>query len=276
MAEGQAGKQPLVLLLHGFPEFSFSWRDQIQGLAQAGYFVVAPDLRGYGQSDRPIGRSQYRLEELQSDVHEMVRALGYSSCVLVGHDWGAAIAWAAVDDRPELYQRLVILNGPHPGAFVREFFTNPRQLLRSWYMLFFQLPWLPEFLIRRNHYETIRWMFSSMTTQRQRFSPEVLNRFVDNASQPGALSAMIHYYRNILRPSLLLRKWKSPPMPIKVIWGERDAALGVELLDGLKSYFPKAMIQVHRIPGASHWVQQDTPDEVNRVMLEFIQDKPLN
>ena len=261
------GKPRLLLFLHGFPEFSYSWRRQLTAFEED-WCVVAPDLRGYGLSDKPAGVSEYAIGKLEDDVYALVKALGYERCTLVGHDWGGAIAWSAVDRRPELFDQLVILNMPHPRLLQEAFARNRRQLLRSWYIFFFQLPRLPEALISRRNYAFIRRAFLGMTTRRSEFPREVLDLYAENASRPGALTAMVNYYRAAVSRKNFARKWRRLELPVQVIWGERDLALGSELLEGTSRFV--ADLRIHRIPDASHWVQQDAPDEVNRVMREFL------
>lgn len=260
-------KNPLILLLHGFPEFSFSWRYQIEELAQT-HFVVAPDLRGYGKTDKPQGRASYQMPHLEDDIYGLIQALGYKSCVLIGHDWGGGVAWAAVDRSPELFEKLVVMNCPHPARFTHALLFNVRQVFRSWYMFFFQLPVLPELWLKRDRYANIKRAFRGMTARPEAFPKEVLEAYAQNAAQPGALTAMLNYYRAMFSIANLLRKWKQIPVPTLILWGEQDQALGVELLAGTERYFPNLVIR--KIPNASHWVQQDAPEEVNARLKGFL------
>jgi pimeloyl-ACP methyl ester carboxylesterase len=173
-----------------------------------------------------------------------------------------------VDRRPDLFERLVVLNMPHPRLLLEAFYGNLRQLARSWYIFFFQLPWLPEKLIARRNHAFIKRAFLGMTTRRDRFPPEVLDAYVLNAARPGALTAMVNYYRAAMSIRNFRRSWRRLEVPVQIIWGMKDLALGAELLQGTARFAPKA--KIHRIAKASHWVQQDAVEEVNQVIREFL------
>jgi pimeloyl-ACP methyl ester carboxylesterase len=217
----------LALCLHGFPESSFSWRYQMPLLARLGYLVWAPDLRGYGRSSRPQGIEAYMLRELQEDVASLIEAAGAKQVVLIGHDWGALIAWYyAMFGLPPI-SKLIIMNVPHPALAERGLRTW-RQLLKSWYIFFFQLPKVPEWALARNGYEAIGRAFRGMAVDKSRFPDEVLRVYQDAAAQPGALTAMLNYYRALIRgrSSYRLRGTPRIDTPTLMIWGEADAALG--------------------------------------------------
>jgi len=260
-----------VLLLHGFPEFWYSWRHQLRALAQAGYRAIAPDLRGYNLSDKPSGVANYQTRILMSDVVALVAALGYTTVDLVGHDWGGAIAWAvaASSEHRQVIRSLAILNAPHPAAFVRRMSLS--QLRRSWYMLFFQIPSLPEHLIRKDGFALLRRMLSR-SAQPGTFSAPDLDRFVEAMSQPGALTCAMNYYRAMLRQNLVaeLRRLSTIPasLPVLLVWGERDVALGKELTYDLHKFVDN--LRIEYVPDAGHWVQQESPETVNRALLQFL------
>jgi pimeloyl-ACP methyl ester carboxylesterase len=260
----EAGKGPLVVLLHGFPEFWYSWRHQIEPLAAAGYRVVAPDMRGYNRSSRPRGWRMYDLQLLASDIAGLVRALGEESCFLAGHDWGAAVAYGVAMYEPGVVKRLAILNVPHPVRML-EGFRTLKQLRKSWYMFFFQIPALPEYLIARDDYSFAK---RSLRADSKAFKEEDLDRYVEAWSQPGALTGMINYYRAALRRSPKSMSAQLKPIECKtlVIWGMKDRHLGSELADPPRKWVPQ--VRLERIEDATHWVQHDAPERVNELLIE--------
>jgi len=264
----EQGSGPLVVLLHGFPEFWYSWRKQIPALAEH-FCMVAPDQRGYNLTGKPAGVGAYKMENLTADVAALIRHLGKREAVIAGHDWGGGVAWSFAMAYPEMTRRLVVLNCPHPAAMAREL-RHPRQLLRSWYIFFFQLPFWPEFFIRQGHYAAIERAFRGMAVAKETFSDDDIRAYKEAMAQPGALTAAINWYRAAFRagPGAIAR----PPVirtPTLLIWGENDTALGKELTYGLDAWVPDLTIKY--LPNTSHWVQQERPDQVNRYMLEFLQ-----
>jgi epoxide hydrolase 4 len=262
----EAGTGPLLVLLHGFPEFWYSWRRQIPALAAAGFHVVAPDMRGYNLSDKPVGWRAYDLEELAGDIAGLIRHFGDEPANVAGHDWGAVVAYGVAMNHPELVRRLAILNVPHPERMLQGFRTL-RQLRKSWYMFFFQIPGLPEALVRRDGFAFAKR--SLRADSPQSFSDADLERYVEAWSQPGALTGMIDYYRAALRqsPGSALRRLRPIPAPTLVIWGERDRHLGAELAEPLPQWVPD--LRVERLPNATHWVQHEEPERVNALLAEF-------
>jgi pimeloyl-ACP methyl ester carboxylesterase len=273
----EAGEGPLVVLLHGFPEFWYSWRHQIPALARAGYHVVAPDMRGYNLSDKPQGWRAYDTGLLADDIAGLVRSFGTrtgtseQSAYVVGHDWGAAVAYAVAMGHPEVVRRLAILNVPHPTRML-EGFRTLKQLRKSWYMFFFQVPRLPEHLIARDDFSFAKR--SLRADSKDAFSDEDLERYVEAWSQPGALTGMINYYRAALRrsPGKALARMKPIEAQTLVIWGMRDRHLGSELAEPASEWVPN--VRVERIPDATHWVQHDAPERVNELLLDFFDDAP--
>ena len=259
---GPADGKP-VILLHGFPEFWWSWRYQILPLAAAGFRVIAPDMRGYNTSDKPTGVRAYRIGNLVSDIGGLVRALGYEKTHLVAHDWGGVVGWAVAAKRPELVDRLVIMNAPHPALLVREL-RNWSQLKKSWYVFAFQLPWLPENRIQKTN--TLTRSFRGWSRRREHFDDDAIARYADAVRQPGAATAMVNYYRAGFRalPERLA------PIRAKtlLVWGMQDRALGPNLLVGLEPHVVD--LRIERIAEASHWVAQDAPEKVNALLLEFL------
>ena len=256
-----------MLMLHGFPEFWYSWRHQIEEFA-ADYHVVAIDLRGYNDSDKPESQSAYKMSELIEDVRGVITDLGYEDCILVAHDWGGAIAWNFAYAYPNMIEKLIVMNIPHPAKFA-EGLKTPQQLQKSWYIFAFQLPWLPELLFQANDYQAIKEAFTGMAIDKTAFSPADLQAYRDAAAKPGALTAMINYYRGIFG-SLFDRpqEWGILDIPTLTIWGEADTAFGKELTYGTDAYVRDW--QIKYIPNCSHWVQQEQPALVNTYMREFL------
>jgi pimeloyl-ACP methyl ester carboxylesterase len=263
----EAGEGPLVVLLHGFPEFWYSWRHQIGPLAQAGFHVVAPDMRGYDLSDKPHGWHAYDSSLLAGDIAGLIRSFGEQDAYVVGHDWGAAVAYAVAMAHPDVVRRLAILNVPHPTRML-EGFRTLRQLRKSWYMFFFQIPRLPEYLIGRDDFSFAKR--SLRADSKDAFSDEDLERYVEAWSQPGALTGMINYYRAALRrsPRGALAQMQPIKAPTMVIWGMRDRHLGSELAEPPPELVPD--VRMERIAEATHWVQHDAPARVNELLLDFL------
>ena len=262
------GEGPPVLLLHGFPEFWFSWRHQMDALAAAGFQAIAPDLRGYNLSDKPRGVAAYRAPALEGDLLGLLRALGHTRAHVVGHDWGGALAWSFAAHHPEAVDHLAVLNAPHPDRMLRAFFTWA-QLRRSWYMFFFQLPLLPERMTRDPSF--MRRAFRGWAVNKARFPDADIARFEAAYAQPGAATAAVNWYRAMLRHPLDMLRLPRIDRPTLLLWGEQDRALGAELTEGLEAHVSD--LRVQRIPNASHWVQQDAPDEVNAALLEFLKPR---
>jgi pimeloyl-ACP methyl ester carboxylesterase len=259
----EAGDGPLIVLLHGFPEFWFSWRLQIAPLAAAGFRVVAPDMRGYNLSSRPSGVDAYSADRLAADIRGLIQERGADSALLVGHDWGGTVAWAAAMNHPEVVERLAILNAAHPRR-LQQGLRKPRQVRRLWYFFFFQLPALPERIVRAG-----RWRFFRRYQRdaRPAYTPEDTERYVEAWSQPGAAAALINYYRAAVRQS---SKQQLRPIsaPTLVIWGQRDRYLGPELAEPDREDVP-SLDRVERLPDASHWVHHDEPERVTQLLSDF-------
>lgn len=266
----------MALCLHGFPECWFSWRYQLPLLARLGYRAWAPDLRGYGESDRPAGREAYAIERLMDDVAGLIDTSGARSAMLVAHDWGAIIAWYFAMRQLRPLERLVIMNVPHPALMERAMRTW-RQLARSWYVFLFQLPRLPEALFRARHYKAIGDAFRNMAVDKRRFPDAVLQVYRDNAARPGALTAMINYYRAVVRGGGAARQRRLgyPPIdiPTLMIWGERDVALGKPTTFGTEAFVRNLTLRY--LPNVSHWVQQEAPETVNAMLEAWLTDQPV-
>jgi len=268
----EAGSGPLVVLLHGFPEFWYSWRHQIPALAAAGFRAIAPDLRGYNLSDKPAGVSAYRLDVLLEDVAGLIRHAGADSAAVAGHDWGGILAWHLPRSHPRLVEKLIILNAPHPAAYRREM-RSWKQILKSWYVFLFQVPGLAEQLLGAGDYDLVGRMLRRQPVHNEAFTPDDVRHYKHALARPGALTAALNYYRALRYPS----ERTSEPAPISVptllLWGEQDSYLSPELTEGLDRWVPD--LRVVRFPDASHWVQNDTPERVNRLMIDFLRGLPV-
>lgn len=263
---GPAGGPPVVLL-HGFPEFWWGWRRQFGPLAAAGHRVIAPDQRGYNLSDKPRGLAAYSLDRLAEDVVALLDALGLGRAPIVGHDWGAAVAWWTAIRFPERVERLAILNTPHPAAFRRLLRTDADQRRRSRYMLYFQLPWLPERKLAAGGFQPFRAIFRR-SSRRGTFAAGELDRYAEAAARPGALAGMLAWYRAALRrPPRRLPSLAVAP-PTLILWGLEDVALSPALIEPSAAFCRE--VEVVRIPGAGHWVQHEAADEVNARLLDFL------
>jgi pimeloyl-ACP methyl ester carboxylesterase len=262
-----AGPQngPVVVLLHGFPEFSYGWHRQIEPLAAAGFRVIVPDQRGYNLSGKPAGVAAYALTELVSDVIAIADQLGQEKIFLAGHDWGAAVAWSAALLHPQRIAKLVVLNVPHPSVMRKFLSTRPRQLLRSWYMFFFQLPWLPEALFSAFNY---RIGASSLlrSSRPGTFSAEDLIEYRAAWSQPAALTAMINWYRALFRFRAKFPD-RTVHVPTRILWGERDAFLLAEMAHESLRYCTNA--ELFTFVNATHWLQHEEPARVSELLIDF-------
>jgi epoxide hydrolase 4 len=260
------GEGSLMLMLHGFPEFWYSWRHQIPVFAES-HKVVAVDLRGYNDSDKPAEQSAYRLSTLVEDIKGLIQGLGYERCILVGHDWGGVIAWAFASAYPECLERLIILNVPHPAKFSEGLRTLP-QLLKSWYVLFFQLPLLPEWILSQNTCALLAKILTQTATSPATFPSEAIAAYREAAAKPGAIAAMLNYYRDLFQSGGFKKDWGILQPPTLLIWGENDVALGKELTLGTQAYVRD--LQIRYIPNCSHWVQQEKPQVVNQYIREWL------
>lgn len=264
----------LALCLHGFPERAVSWRRQLPLLASLGYRAWAPDLRGYGQSDRPKGMAHYAIETLAEDVAGLIDAASPRETVLIAHDWGSIIAWNFVAQALRPLDRLVILNGLPPGPPER---PDRSELRRFWYIFFFQLPWLPERFLGRGNGAGIEDSFRRVAGRPDRLDPDDLRAYAEAASQPGALTAMIDYYRAFVRGGgsrrMTARGYPTLEIPTLLIWGAADPVLLPASTDGAEQWAKN--LTKRFLPGVGHWVQQEAPDEVNEILAAWLTDAPV-
>jgi epoxide hydrolase 4 len=266
VVEAGPRRGPLVVLLHGFPEFSYGWRRQLPALARAGFRVIAPDQRGYAKSDKPPGIGAYRVEELARDVLGLIDEAGRERATVVGHDWGAAVAWWLGLVHPERLERLAVLNGPHPAVMRRHLLTNPRQLLRSWYILAFQAPGLPERLLARDDYAVLARALRG--GRRGTCTAADLARYKEAWAEPGALTAMVNWYRAAVRWTWSPPPRRRVPVPTLLLWGARDRFLGRELAAPSAALCDDARLVFHE--HATHWIQHDDADEVSARLVRFV------
>jgi epoxide hydrolase 4 len=258
----------LILCLHGFPELNFSWRHQMPLLAAQGWRVWAPNLRGYGASSKPEGRANYTIDRLLDDVAALIDVANAKEVMIIAHDWGAVIAWMFAIRRVRRLSGLIILNVPHPKVAQREI-RRWRQFWRSWYIFFFQLPRVPEWLIGRNKANAVRRSFTSSAIDKSRFADADLDVYAAAALRPGALTAMINYYR------ALIRNFRASDVgdgkvdvPTLMIWGESDRFLNINCVVGTDEWVSD--LTLHRLPRVSHWVQQEAPERVNALISDWL------
>ncbi len=286
----------LAVCLHGFPEVAESWQNQMRLLASMGYRVWAPNQRGYGRSFRPPRMRDYAIEELMADTAGLIDAAGErwlratapdgksdgrsrrpeersgQKVVLLGHDWGAIVAWCFATRQARPLDRLVIVNVPHPACFARALRRHPRQLLRSWYALVFQLPGVPEWWLGRGGARAIPATMLGSSTAPDRFPSDLLEASRRNAAEPGALRAMIDWYRAWLRGGGMRRQmrlgWPVIEVPVLMLWGEEDRFLDLSTTHGTEQFARD--LRLHRLPGVSHWVQQDAPEACAAELRKFL------
>ena len=262
-----------VVLLHGFPEFHYGWRKQIPALVNAGFRVIVPDQRGYNLSDKPKGIAAYDVDILARDVIGLFDHFGIQKARLVGHDWGAAVAWTVAIQYPERLAKLAVLNVPHPDVMTRFVLGNSVQRKKSWYVFFFQIPILVEWILRRKNFDAL----ANMLVQSGRlgtFTEQDLAEYKKAWSQPGALTGMLNWYRAAVRRGLR-GSWnphKLPPrrvqVPTLMLWGKHDAALSYEMVKPSIELCDSG--EVVTFERATHWVQHDAAGEVNQKLIAFL------
>lgn len=267
-----AGAGPLVVLLHGFPQFWYVWRHHINALAKH-FRVVVPDLRGYGSTDKPSEVSAYNLSVLADDIEGLIQSLGYAKAHIVGHDWGGAIAWRMAIRQSPLIDRMVIINSPHPRKFLEAMRSSLKQKKKSWYMFFFQIPFISELLFKIKGKKILTKILRGSAVRKEAFSDEDLNRYLQELEKPGALRAALNYYRATFRESSKSKKRQSKEskitVPTLLIWGEKDVALGKELTHDMEPLF-SGLFRIKYIPDAGHWVIEERPEIVEKLLIEFL------
>jgi pimeloyl-ACP methyl ester carboxylesterase len=267
VAEAGPPDGPLVFLLHGFPEFWYGWRNQIEPLAEHGFHVVVPDQRGYNLSDKPHGIASYDLDQLAADVAGLADQFGQETFAVAGHDWGASVGWWLAGQHPQRVRRLAVLNAPHPAVWLEAMRNNPDQKRRSSYVRFFQVPYFPEFLIGLDRSRTLAKVFRD-STRPEAFTKADLERYRIAWSQPGTLTATINYYRALLKKPLKSSTQYRISCPTLVIWGKLDAYAVPELAEASVRLCDDGRIA--HLDKSSHWVQHDEPEKVLILLLEFL------
>ena len=262
----EAGEGPLVILLHGFPEFWYSWRHQIPVLVEEGYRVVAPDMRGYNLTDSPSRVSEYKIDLLASDIAALIQHVGEQKAHLVGHDWGAAVAWHTAMRYPDSINQLAILNGPHPKVFERGIW-RPSQLIKSWYMFFFQIPFIPEWFTAKRYSKFMYKISNKHYVNRGKLNSSDISVYSNVFKNRKDLRGPINYYRAVFRNPFSSKKSMSViNAKTLVIWGRKDRHLGIKLAEPKSRDVPDCRVEYLN---ASHWVQQDQHSEVNKLLIEF-------
>lgn len=258
---------PLVILLHGFPEFSYGWKHQIGALVDQGYCVMAPDQRGYNLSSKPEGAENYTLNKLRDDIVGLIGWSGKEKAVVIGHDWGGAVAWQLAATRPELVEKLIAINIPHPLAMPKVMMRNPLQWVRSSYMAYFQIPQLPEKMMAA---EDFRFMEQAMknTSRKNTFSEEDLANYKEAWAQEGALTGMLNWYRALTKGSFNQTPGKKIAVPVRILWGLGDQFLSQQLAEESLNFCMDAELVF--IGEATHWVHHEQPEIVNRLIQEFL------
>ncbi len=260
---------PPVVFLHGFPEFWYGWHRQLEPIARAGHRAIAPDQRGYNESDKPKAAADYRLDRLADDVVGLIDALDLESVHLVGHDWGGVVAWWLGLARPDRIDRLAILNAPHPKTFRRHLTSRPAQMLKSWYMYLFQLPALPEQLLGAGNGIVATRMLKA-TSRAGAFAPGELSTYREAWSKPGAWQGMLNWYRAMFRhPPDPPENWRVE-VPTLVVWGEQDQALDADLAAASLEWCENGDLEY--LSDATHWVQHEYAAGVNRMLVNFFDE----
>lgn len=265
-----AGSGKTIILLHGFPEFWYSWNKVIP-LLSPHYKVVVPDMRGYNLSSKPSKIRDYRVDLLVEDIAGLIKSLGNEQVILIGHDWGGIVAWLTASKHPELIEKLVILNVPHPLEIKKQVFGgNLRQAGKSWYAFFFQTPFVPEFFLSRNPKNTFTHFLKGWSIDKSAFSDADIAEYAKVYPNRKAFKYPIHYYRSLIQHTFFQnnKKWQAIAAPTLVLWGEKDKALGKELTYRTQNYCTQK-VKIEYLPNCSHWIQQEHPDWVAKHILAF-------
>lgn len=265
---GPEDGKPLILL-HGFPEAWFGWASQIDALAAAGFRLAVPDQRGYNLSEKPVGVSSFGIDRLADDIVGLAAALGWETYSVVGHDWGAAVTWKLAHSAPPGLVAAAVLNVPDPHVMLR-FMLTSRQFFRSWYIFFFQLPWLPEWLLGRSSWAILCRILVKSSAPGT-FSEVALARYRRAWSRPGAITAMLSWYRAAVRSPPPISTAHRVTVPMLILWGELDSALGKDMVDPSAALVDD--VQVIRFPLASHWVQHEEATAVNDALIAFFNER---
>lgn len=272
----------LMVFLHGFSQFWYVWEPYLDHFSNMGFHVVAPDMRGFNDSDKPKAKSSYDMKYLMNDVLDLIAHCGYEKAVVVGHDWGGSVVWELAEHHPQKIEAAVVINSPHRGAYAANIRKNPllnlRQTLRSWYIYFFQLPLLPEWAMRCCDFAWLEHNFRAWATEKDAFSDEEIEQYKAALRKPGALTATINYYRantfgefgmGVVQASMGKKRFGKISVPSLLLWGDQDPPLDRRLTDNMEGFFSAAFTSVH-IPDGSHWLLQEHFDRVCEEIARFI------
>ncbi len=264
------GEGKLLILLHGFPEFWYAWHRQIPVLMEE-YLVVAPDLRGFNKSDKPKGVHNYKLPILVKDVKGIIQAFGREKAFIVAHDWGALLAWELAYDYPDMVEKLMILNGPHPYKMFTNLLGSPSQIRSSWYIFYMQIPFLPEYFLKKRLEEFFEHFLVGWSINKEAFSEEDLQKYKAVYSEPSTVKAAMSYYRAGFRYFWLLWNGKNKKVqcPVFILWGQNDKALSPKLNDNIETLCA-GKCTVTYLPNCSHWIQHEQAKVVSNHILDFL------
>ncbi|MFV8830558.1 alpha/beta fold hydrolase [Alkalihalobacterium sp. APHAB7] len=268
---GVAGPEdgPLVILLHGFPEFWYGWNKQISTLAQAGYRVIIPDQRGYNLSEKPPDVEEYTIDKLRDDMMGLIEFFGREKATVIGHDWGALVAWHLAATRPSYVDKVIPINVPHPAVFMRNVVKHPTQMFRSSYILFFQTPKIPEKLLSANHYKAMKNMML-ISSNTGAFTHEDLQQYEAAWSKRNALTSMLNWYRAMRAGTMRQISNEAVTVPVRMIWGRKDHFLSLMLAkDSMKLCSDGKLTMVQE---ATHWIHHEQPDVLNKLILNAINE----
>lgn len=275
-----AGTGPLVIFLHGFPECWYAWRYQMLALADQ-FRVVALDLRGFNKSDKPKGIKPYSLLTLAEDIYGVIKGLGEQKAIVVSHDWGSGVAWQLAMTYPDVVEKLVIMNCPHQAVFFERLRKDIKKLKYCWYILFYQLPWLPELLWRFKNAKFLAYLIRKFAIRQDNISDEDLT-FLRNAfSQPSAINRALNYYRALLRDQIKygwskrkLNDWPKIKAPTLLLWAENDIFQDEDVFTGMEPLFDSTL-KVIPVKNCGHWMQQEQPELVNGYLQKFLNNMPI-
>jgi pimeloyl-ACP methyl ester carboxylesterase len=263
LQEGQDNHE-IIIFLHGFPEFSYAWHEQLPFFAGKGFNALAPDLRGYNLSSKPKGIKPYVVDNMVADIAALIRRLTSQKVTLVGHDWGGGVAWVLAMQHPELLKKLVILNMPHLQVMLNNLKHNPKQILKSWYAAFFQLPFIPEWICRIYNYHFLKNSLLKTANPRT-FSRQDMQQYRNAWRQPYALTAMINWYRAFKQDAV--KSYTKVTVPTLLIWGKKDAALSAEMAQQSIAQCTNGKLVF--LNDATHWLHHEKPNEINQLIWGF-------
>ncbi|TGL61000.1 alpha/beta fold hydrolase [Leptospira sarikeiensis] len=259
-----------LLLLHGFPEFSYAWKNQIGYFAKLGYLVIAPDQRGYARSSKPKSISDYGLDNLSEDIISILDVYGISKTDIIAHDWGGAVAYWTLSKFPDRFRKACILNVPHPTIMKRKILSDKTQRKKSRYILFFRIPWLPEFLLSRSNYKKLERSLTK-TSIKGAFSEEEIKLYKEAWSMPRCVKSMLHWYRAVVKnPPKLIRSRKIQ-VPTRIFWGEKDRFLEKEMAEETLTLFKEASVRF--FSKGTHWIHHEIPDILNPELSSFLSEE---